>query len=249
MQQTKPELHSGETLEDLQCGGLMLIQKKDGFRFGTDAVLLADFAKRIHSKNTLDLCTGTGIVPILLAAKSDTQHICGIEIQHDVADAAQRSVTLNGLDSRISIQCGDLKNALSYYPCASFDLVTCNPPYMKSGCAILNDSDNKIISRHEVLCTLDDITEVSSKLLKHGGHLVMVHRPNRLADVMCSMRKNRIEPKYIRFVHASFEKPPVLFLTDGMLGANSEIKILPPLLLYDKEGHETPELKSIYGRE
>ena len=244
----KTDILENESLEDLQCGGLHLIQKKDGFRFGTDAVLLADFAKKIRSKRTLDLCTGTGIVPLLLSHKTTTSEIHGIEIQKDIASMAQRSVHINSLEERVFIEQGDLKACCSHYSRSSFDLITCNPPYMKAGSALLNVSDNKIISRHEVMCSLSDITSVSSKLLKPGGHLVMVHRPNRLADVLWEMRNASIEPKLIRFVHSSPEKPPILFLVDGMLGANSEIKIMPPLFLYDGDGKETDELKSIYER-
>lgn len=237
-----------ESLEDLQCGNLFIIQKKRGFRFGTDAVLLADFSKTVRSKKTIDLCTGTGIVPILLSYKTKASEIYGLEIQEDIADMAKRSVIFNSLEGHINIQCGDLKNSLSYYQPAYFDLVTCNPPYMKSGAAILNDSDTKIISRHEVLCALEDVVSISSKLLKPGGHLVMVHRPNRLADVLSEMRKNNIEPKRLRFVHSSFLKPPVLFLIDGIKDAKRDMKLIAPLLLYDEKGHETPELKSIYER-
>ena len=244
----KSNVLENESLEDLQCGGLFLIQKKDGFRFGTDAVLLSDFAKNITSKKTLDLCTGTGIVPMLLSAKTKTPEIYGLEIQEDIADMAKRSVIYNRLEKRVKIEQGDLKNALSYYSPASFGLITCNPPYMNSGSAVLNESDNKVISRHEVMCTLEDVIRVSSKLLKQGGHLAMVHRPNRLVDVLVLMRENFIEPKIIRFVHASSDKPPILFLVDGMLRANRDIKILSPLYLYDKDGKESEELKRIYER-
>lgn len=242
----KIEIFENETLEDLQCNGLKLIQKKDGFRFGTDAVLLADFAKDIISKKTLDFCTGTGIVPILLSAKTKTPHFSAVEIQPEIADTAKRSVCANGLSERIRIECADLKNC-PFEP-SSFDLITCNPPYMKSGAAILNDTDSKIISRHEVMCSLEDVMKSASRLLKFGGHLVMVHRPNRLADVLSEMRNHGIEPKKLRFVHAAIEKPPILFLVDGMNKANRDMKILPPLILYKKDGAESDELKSIYGR-
>ena len=248
MSQMKSNILENESLEDLQCGGLFLIQKKDGFRFGTDAVLLSDFAKNINSKKTLDLCTGTGIIPMLLSAKTKTPEIYGLEIQQDIADMAKRSVIHNKLEERVEIKQGDLKNALSYYQASSFGLVTCNPPYMKPGAAVLNENDNKIISRHEVMCTLEDVIRVSSKLLKQGGHLAMVHRPNRLVDVLTLMRKYFIEPKNIRFVHSSKDKSPILFLVDGMLRANGDIKILPPLYLYDEDGKETEELKRIYER-
>ncbi len=238
-----------ESVEDLQFRGFKLIQKKEGFRFGTDAVLLSDFAKKIHSKNTLDLCAGSGIVPILLAGKTNTPTICGLEIQTEIAEMAKRSVELNSLQERVKITEGDLKNALDIYPQASFDLITCNPPYMKTGSAILNKTDNKIISRHEVMCTLEDILNISEKLLKPMGHLVMVHRPNRLVDVLAGMREHSIEPKTIRFVHPSSGKPPILFLVDGMRGANRDIKILEPLYLYDSDGKESEKLKKIYERE
>lgn len=244
----KIEILKNETLEDLQCGGLFLIQKKSGFRFGTDAVLLADFAKNIRSEKTLDLCTGTGIVPQLLAHKTKTDEIYGLEIQEDIADMAKRSVSFNSLEERVHIKCGDLKESVSYYGASSFNLITCNPPYMKLGSAILNASDNKVISRHEVMCTLEDIIKVSARLLKPGGHLVMVHRPNRLADVLSSMREFSIEPKKVRFVHSSVNKAPILFLTDGILKANRDMKILPPLYLYNDDGSETEELRKIYER-
>ena len=244
----KSNILENESLEDLQCGGLFLIQKKDGFRFGTDAILLSDFAKNISSKKTLDLCTGTGIVPMLLSAKTKTLEIYGLEIQEDIADMAKRSAVHNRLENRVKIEHGDLKNALSYYPASSFGLITCNPPYMKAGSAVLNESDNKIISRHEVMCTLEDVIRVSSKLLKQGGHLAMVHRPNRLVDVLSLMRKYFIEPKVLRFVHATKDKPPILFLVDGMMRAKGDIKILPPLCLYETDGKETEELKRIYER-
>lgn len=244
----KPDILTDETLEDLQCRGLYLIQKKEGFRFGTDAVLLADFAKSIQSKRTLDLCTGTGIIPILLSRKTKTPEIHGLEIQEDIADMAQRSVILNHLEGQVTITAGDLKNALCFYPPSSFSLITCNPPYMKPGSAILNNSDTKTISRHEILCTLDDIIKMSARLLTYGGHLCMVHRPNRLVDVLSLMRGNSIEPKMLRFVHTIPEKPPILFLVDGMFKANRDIKILPPLIMYDRDGKETDELRAIYER-
>lgn len=244
----KVELLENETLEDLQCGGLKLIQKRGGFRFGTDAVLLADFAKSFHSNKTLDLCSGTGIIPILLSHKTKTPEIHALEIQEEIAETAVRSIQLNDLSERIDFKCGDLKNASQIYPPAYFDLITCNPPYMASGSAILNDSDMKIISRHEVMCTLDDIFAASARLLRFGGHICMVHRPNRLVDVLAKMREHSIEPKVLRFIHASLDKAPILFLIDGMHQAKRDIKILPPLFLYDEQGNESAELKKIYER-
>ena len=157
-------------MDDLQ-NGLFIIQKKNGFKFGIDAVLLSDFAKETRSKKTLDLCTGTGIVPLLLSAKTNTPKIFGLEIQEDIAQMAQRSVEHNKLEDRISIKCGDLKTAVSIYGRDSFDKITCNPPYMKCGSGNQNDIDTKSISRHEVMCTVDDVINVSAKLLIPKGRI------------------------------------------------------------------------------
>lgn len=236
-----------EFISDLQRGGLVIIQKKDGFRFGTDAVLLSDFSKDIRSRRTLDLCTGSGIVPILLYAKTDTEYICGVEIQPEIADMARRSVELNRIDERVEIVCEDLKSLT--LPKHSFDLVTANPPYMKAGKGITNEFDTVTISRHETLCSLDDVIKTASEMLRDKGHFVMVHRPSRLADAICTMRKYAIEPKRLRMVHSTERKEPSLFLIDGTLHGGEELKILPPLIMTDENGGESEELKQIYGRE
>ena len=242
------ELFDGETLEDLQVGGLFLIQKRNGFRFGADAVLLADFAKDIASRKTLDLCTGSGIIPILLSAKTDTPEIYGLEIQESVYSVACRSVALNKLEGRVFIGLGDLKEADSIYGKRSFDLITCNPPYIKEGSGIQNPDSEKVIARHEILCDLEDVIRVSASLLAHKGHLLLVHKPSRLCDIICLMRENGIEPKRVRFVHKTPESEPSLLLVDGSFKGGNELRIMPPLYLYDKDGGETDELKEIYGR-
>lgn len=236
-----------EFISDLQRDGLVIIQKENGFRFGTDAVLLSDFAKDVRAERILDLCTGSGIVPILLYAKTNAKHICGIEIQPDIADMALRSVKLNCIEDRVSIVCEDLKKLT--LPKHSFDTVTVNPPYMKAGNAITNDFDTKTISRHEVMCNLDDVISAGADMLKDKGHLIMVHRPSRLADVICTMRKYSIEPKRLRMVHSQPDKAPSLFLIDGALHGGEELKILPPLIMLDENSNESEELKSIYERE
>lgn len=242
------EIFDDETLEDLQTCGLRLIQKKSGFRFGIDAVLLADFAKDIVSEKTLDLCTGSAVIPILLSAKSKARQIFGLEIQQSVFDTAVRSVLLNNLENRIFLTLGDLKNAAEIYGKRKFDLITCNPPYMPIGSGIQNPASEKVIARHEVLCTLEDVIRVSSDLLKHKGHLVIVHKPSRLADIIYLMRKNDIEPKRIRFIHKTIGSEPSLVLADGSFKGGTELRIMPPLYLYDENGDETAELKEVYGR-
>ena len=242
------DILSDEAVDDLQLNGLRIIQKKQGFRFGVDAVLLSDFAAQTKSKSTLDLCTGNGIIPILLSAKCDTQKICGLEIQADICDMAKRSVELNGLSPRVEITQGDLKNASEIYGRGSFDKITCNPPYMKSGAGLLNDADAKIIARHEIMCTLEDVIRTSAELLTPSGKLFMVHRPSRLADIICTMREYKIEPKLLRLVCPAVGKPPNLVLISGAKGGNAELKCLPPLYLFNADGTETEELKKIYNR-
>lgn len=252
MRQTRTKMEyrvfADESVEDLQAGNLRLIQKKDGFRFGTDAVLLADFAKEIAAEEALDLCTGTGVIPILLSHKTRIGHICALEIQNEFCDMVGRSVAMNGLTERIAITQGDLKDACLHYGKRRFGLITCNPPYMKAGTGIGNAKDSKLIARHEILCTLEDVVRVSADLLTQGGHLVMVHRPQRLAELLWAMRQYKIEPKRLRLVYPSAEKEPVLCLVDGAFGGGAELRILPPLFLKGADGGESEELKKIYGR-
>ena len=241
-------LSDNEQLDDLQLNDLFIIQKKDGFRFGVDAVLLSDFAKNTASKRTLDLCTGTGIIPILMSAKTKTPEFCALEIQHDIADMAKRSVEYNKLTERIKITEGDLKDAVNIYGRASFDKITCNPPYMKTNSAVKNDADTLAVSRHEVLCTLEDVIKVSSQLLKPKGRLYMVHRPSRLADIMCLMRKYKIEPKLLRLVASRPGKEPNLLLIEGMYQGGEELKLLNQLYIFDENGDFSEEINKIYGR-
>lgn len=240
-------IRNDECLDDLQ-NGLFIIQKQNGFKFGIDAVLLSDFAKDTRSRNTLDLCTGTGIVPLLLSVKTDTPRICGLEIQSEIAQMAKRSVEYNKIGKRVEIVEGDLKNSVEIYGRCSFDKITCNPPYMKKGTAVRNEIDTKSISRHEVMCTLDDIMRVSRELLVSKGRLFMIHRPSRLADILCAMRKYRVEPKRIRFIHPEVNKAPNLVLVEGMKDGGEELKFLPPLYVYNEDGTYTEEIDIIYGR-
>lgn len=241
-------IKADECIDDLQ-NGFFLIQKQNGFKFGVDAVLLADFAKDASSKMTLDLCTGTGIVPILLAAKTKTPKIYAVEIQPEIAEMAARSVEYNKLTDRVFIACGDLKNAAKLYGKNIFDKITCNPPYMKCGAGLTNDIDTKTISRHEIMCSLDDVIRSASELLVPKGRFFMVHRPSRLADIMCIMRKYKIEPKRLRFVHPAPSKAPNMVLVEGMYFGGEELKILPPLYVYNECGTYSDEIDRIYARD
>lgn len=233
-------------LDDLQ-NGYHIYQRTDGFKFGIDAVLLADFAKA-KARRAMDLCTGTGIVPILLAAKTDIEHIDAVEIQHDMAELAKRSVGYNGLEKRISVLEGDLKDAPETFGRGVYDMVTVNPPYMKAGGGIVNAADMKTLSRHETACTLSDVVRVSAELLRPHGKLFMVHRPSRLADVFWEMRRYGIEPKLMRTVQPRPDREMNLVLICGIKGARPELKVLPPLVVYNADGSYTKEIDEIYGR-
>lgn len=233
-------------MDDLQ-NGYYIWQRSDGFKFGIDAVLLSDFASSCTGR-VIDLCTGTGIIPLLLAAKSGAEEICAVEIQRDIARMAQRSVEYNRLNDKIYIECMDLKNAPELFGRGQFNCVTVNPPYMKAGAGLVNDGDMKTISRHEVCCTLDDVIRVSAELLKPQGRLFMVHRPSRLSDIFCCMRKYRIEPKLLRFVASREGKAPNLVLVQGMKNAKSNLKLLPQLVVYNDDGSYSKEIDEIYGR-
>jgi tRNA1Val (adenine37-N6)-methyltransferase len=242
-------LKDNERIDDLQYKGLRLIQKEDGFCFGIDAVLLSYFAQVPKNGSVIDLGTGTGIIAVLVAAKKDPARVVGLEIQADMAEMASRSVALNGLDGRISIVRGDIRDAVQIFGPSSFDAVVTNPPYMEKGGGLLNPEDARAISRHEILCSLEDVISVSARLLKSGGKFSMVHRPHRLVDIMYHMRKYRIEPKLMRLVHPSPGKRPNMVLISGTKDGRAELRVQEPLYVYDGSGRYTKEIDVIYNRE
>lgn len=241
----KPE----ERVDDLQYQNLKIIQNKKTFCFGIDAVLLSDFAKNIKANSTvIDLCSGNGIIAILLAAKTKAKKIYAVEIQEEMADMAQRSVRMNGQQDSIQILHQDLKMLDTTFGKSTIDAITVNPPYKKAGSGIINDFDAKTVARHEVLCTLEDILNVSASLLKVSGSLYMVHRTERLVDVLASMRQARLEPKRIRFIHPSVGKAPNLFMVEAMKNANPFLKVEEPLYVYRENGEYTETIDEIYHR-
>ena len=240
------EIKSHERVDDLHRNGYMLIQDPKRFCFGIDAVLLSGFARAEKGSKVLDLGTGTGVIPILMEAKNEDAHFTALEIQEESAEMASRSVALNGLEEKIDIVCGDIKEADKLFKAASFDVITTNPPYMNDGGGIKNDYGPKTIARHEVLCSLDDVARVSSKLLKFGGKLFMVHRPHRLTDIMCTLREHKLEPKVIRFVHSYADKEPTMVLVEAMRSGKPMVKVMPPLIVYGSDGKYTDEINEIY---
>jgi len=228
---SKVTVHPYERIDDLQCGGYHIIQDPKRFCFGIDAVCLSNFAQIKKGETILDLGTGTGIIPILLCAKTEGGHFTGLEIQEQSVDMARRSVEMNDLSHRIRIDLGDIKNGANLYPPNHFDAVTVNPPYINQGGGVPNENSAKAIARHEIACNLADIVTLSARLLKTGGRLYMVHRPHRLTDIICTLRRTGMEPKTIQFVQSSPAYEPSLVLVEAVDHGKPMVKVLPALLL------------------
>lgn len=241
------DLKPGERLDDLQRNGYRIIQDPDRFCFGMDAVLLSGFATAPEGGRVLDLGTGTGIIPILMAAKTQAAELIGLEIQKDSADMAARSVELNDLGEKVKIIQGDIKEAGQIFDAASFDVVTSNPPYMIGGHGLQNPDSPKAIARHEVLCDLEDVISAAAKCLKSGGKFCMVHRPFRLTEIMVLMRQYRIEPKRMKLVYPYVDKEPSMVLIEGARGGKPRLTVEKPLIIYESPGKYTPEIYDIYG--
>lgn len=282
----------GERIDDLQRNGLRILQDPARFCFGMDAVLLASYVQMKKARRALDLGTGNGILPLLLSARTDCAHLTGLEIQPASADLAARSVALNGLEDRISIVQGDIREAGCLFKAASFDFITCNPPYRPAGTGrvsgkkqaaaasaaegeiqaagtgrvpgqdqltgidqsaenggkadLLESFDPRAIARHELLCTLDDVVSAVAKLVRPGGHFYLVHRPLRLAEILTKLTLAGLEPKRMRLVYPHVDEAPNMVLLDCVRGGAPELRVEPPLIVYEKDGSYTPELRRLY---
>ena len=242
------ELKPGERLDDLQINGYHIIQHPEKFCFGMDAVLLSSFAGCQPDSKVVDFGTGTGVIPILLTAKTKASHIDALEIQEESADMAQRSVQLNGLTGKIKIIQGDIKEASDLLGKASYDYVITNPPYMNNDHGLKNPELPKAIARHEILCSLEDVIREGACVLKPGGHFIMVHRPFCLIEIITCLTRYKLEPKRMRFVHPFADKEPNMVLIDAVRGGNSMVKIESPLVIYATQGQYTQEILDIYNR-
>lgn len=284
----------GERVDDLQRNGLRILQDPARFCFGMDAVLLASYVQMKKARRALDLGTGNGILPLLLSARTDCARLTGLEIQPASADLAARSVALNGLEDRIDIVQGDIREAGRLFKAASFDFITCNPPYRPVGAGRVSGKkqpadvsavgseeqklpvgtggvsgkkqpasdvktagqilpadtvsalDPRAIARHELLCTLDDVVSAAAKLLRPGGHFYLVHRPLRLAEILTKLTLAGLEPKRMRLVYPHVDEAPNMVLLDCVRGGAPELRVEPPLIVYEKDGSYTPELRRLY---
>ena len=242
-------LEINERIDDLEFKNLKIIQKENGFCFGIDSVLLSDFAKDIRNNSkVLDLGTGTGILSILLSEKTKLKKIYGIELQKDIADMAKRSVILNDLQNKIEIINIDINNLQNIFELNSFDSIVTNPPYKNENTGKINDNEYKYISRHETTASLSDFIKISLKMLKDKGSLYMVHRPERLIDIIYELRNYKLEPKNIKFVYSNKYKEPKLVLIKAIKNANRFLKVEKPLFVYDEKGNYTEEILKIYNK-
>lgn len=243
------ELKENERIDDLEFKNLKIIQNTKGFCFGIDAVLLSDFAKNIKKDaKVLDLGTGTGIISILLCGKTNLEKIIGVEVQKEVANMAKRSSKLNNLENKFEIINENIINLDNIYERNSFDVIVTNPPYKKENTGIVNEEEKKLISRHEVLAKLEDYIKISNKLLKDKGEFYMVHRPERLVDIIAYMRQYKVEPKEIRFVCSHEKEPPKLVLIKGVKNAKPFLKFKEDLYIYNDDGSYTDEIYEIYNK-
>lgn len=240
-------LKQNERVDDLQRKGYQIIQDPGRFCFGMDAVLLSGFAKAREKDVVLDMGTGTGIIPILMEARYNCKHLTGLEIQEDSADMARRSIALNHLEEKIDIMTGDIKEAGRLFTPASFDCITCNPPYMIGQHGLTNPDEPKAIARHEIFCTLEDVVSNAVKLLKPGGHFYMVHRPFRLAEIMTIMSQYKLEPKRMQLVYPYVDKEPNMVLIEGVRGGKPRMTVEKALIVYQRTGVYTDDIYQIYG--
>jgi len=243
----EPELRENERIDDLQRNGYRIIQNPEKFCFGMDAVLLCGFARVKKGAQVLDLGTGTGIIPILLEARTEAAHLTALEIQEESVDMARRSVRLNRLEAKIDVVTGDIKEADKLFKAASFDVVTCNPPYMIGQHGLTNPDEPKAIARHEILCTLEDVVRNAAKLLKTGGSFFMVHRPFRLAEIITVMTQYKLEPKRMQLVYPYVDKEPNMVLIEGCRGGRPRMTVEKPLIVFKAPNVYMDEVCDLYG--
>lgn len=242
-------LKENERIDDLEYKGLKIIQNKEGFCFGIDSVLLSDFAKDIKKgAKVLDLGTGTGIISILLCGKTDLKEIIGVEIQEEVYDMAKRSAELNNLENRFKVINEDIKEISKKFPANSFDAIVTNPPYKRENSGLQNENKAQLISRHEVMCNIEDIAKVASNFLNSNCSIYMIHRPDRLVDIIQALKKYKLEPKNIRFIYPKINKEPNLVLIKATKNGKPFLKVEKPLFVYNEDGSYCKEILKIYGK-
>lgn len=239
-------IREGERVDDLQLCGLRIIQKDSGFRFGMDAVLLSDFARVEERDRVADFGTGTGILPLLLAGRGRGAHFDALELQEDMADMAKRSVAMNGLMERISVHHCPVEEADGLIAPGSLDVIVCNPPYGVSGTTLLNPAKTLSTARHQTEAGLTEWYRMAYRLLRGKGRFHMVYPAPRMLEAMTALSKARLEPKRFRLIYPYADKPANLVLIEAMKDAKPMLHPEPPLVVYEKDGSMTAELRRIY---
>ncbi|MDD5897300.1 MAG: tRNA1(Val) (adenine(37)-N6)-methyltransferase [Clostridia bacterium] len=240
------KLNPNERIDDLQRNGLKIIQNTQAFRFGMDAVLLADFMRIRPHEHVADMGTGTGILPLLLSQKNETCIFEAFEIQPEMAQMAQRSVCLNGLEERIHVHAADMRSAWKIVGRERMHAVVCNPPYGKRGGTLTSGTESVSLARHEADCTIEDVAASCAAVLRNHGRLCIVFPAQRMLELCDALRQNRLEPKRIRMVCAHADKPPYLVMVEAMKNARPQLLWMPPLVVYHSDGSETDEIRRIY---
>ena len=247
-QERQAVLEEGERLDDIGFGGLWLIQKPGEFCYGIDAVLLADFASAGKAGKIADLGTGTGIIPLILSHKTESEEIWGIEIQKDSWSRAVRAAKLNQLEDRLHFVCCDVKEAAEQLTAGSFDVVVSNPPYTRAVCGMQSENRAKMIARHETTAGLEDFILAASRLLRKGGSFFLIHRPERIPDICWHCRNCGMETKEMRLVSTNRDVKPSMVLVRCVKGGGNELRFRNPLYIYRQNGSYTSEIQRIYER-
>ena len=235
--------------DELWPSGPKFIRHDDAFRLGTDSVLLADFASAGTAKRACDLGCGAGVIAVLMAWRAPALSVDGVELLPDWADTARENARINRLDDSVRIMTGDLRNHRDILEAGCYDLVVANPPYYPAGSGKLPQNDNRVTARSEQTCTINDVCTAARYLTRWGGRFALVHKPERLVEIIRALSENGLEPKRMRFVHYRAGDAPNLVLIESRRGGNPSVVIDPPLILTDGNGHDTNEIKQIYHRE
>lgn len=241
------DLRPGERLDDLGRGGLRIIQHPGRFPFAMDPVLLAHFVTVRRRDRVLDLGTGCGVIPLLLADLHPEARIAGVEIQPATADMAARSVALNRLEERVRIHCGDYRQVAQLYGHGNFDVVTMNPPYREVGRGLVSPAESRATARHEMAGGLAEAVQAAVAAVKFGGRVAVVFLGERMADLMVHLRQNRLEPKRLRLVHPREGRPANLLLIEAVKGGGAGLTVAPPLIVYGEGQDYTAEIRAMYG--
>jgi tRNA1Val (adenine37-N6)-methyltransferase len=239
-------LREDEKLDELFNGRLKIIQKKEGYRFSVDALLLAHFSSRLPAQSIIDLGTGSGIIPLVLAGKNAAPAIVGVEVQEEMADMARRTISLNDLTGRVTILREDMRNIRCSFPPSSFDLVVSNPPYYPVSTGRINPTGQKAIARHEIMLSLEDLVAGAHYLVKPTGCAVIIFPAKRLSELLSALTGAAMKPRLLRIIYSREKGEGKLVVVEACKGGNPELVLTQPFFIYDEGGGYSEEMQKIY---